>query len=82
MDSFVIPLVPLPPQHLKELGKSEFRLLMGQFYKRLDDLLIAPRIGLIAIDRAFQPYCLTGSALTETVFMPQRVDQLSLLLRP
>jgi len=50
MNSFVIPLVPLPPPHLKELGKSEFRLLMSQLYERLDDLLITARVALVAID--------------------------------
>lgn len=81
MHPFVIPHMSLPSQYLKELGKSEFRLLMSHFEKPLNNWLIAILVRLIAIDGARQSNCLTGAALTQTMVLPQHLNNFAFLLR-
>jgi hypothetical protein len=80
--AFVIPVVTLPFEHLKELAETKLGFSMRQTQERGNDLLVRSRRWRVAIDRAAEFGNLTSSTFTQAVFVAFCLNDLAPLVLP
>src|SRR5258708_6215364 len=78
MHSLVVPTPALPPQPLEQLRKSFLRPPVRQLQKQFDEILVAVRSRLIAIDRSSQGHRRTGPTLGQFMLASQLPHQFAL----
>src|ERR1051325_3928418 len=81
MDSFVIPSVSLPSEHLEEFAKAKLWLSVCQAQECRNNLFIRSRYWLVTINGSSQAGALTSAALAEAMLAAQGVGHFPTLVR-